>query len=35
MSAQATSRPQVDLEWFKDTLYHLYITKRRSLDKVC
>ena len=34
ISSQAHGRPRVDFEQFKDTLYRLYITKRRPLDKV-
>ena len=34
MSAQASGRPRVDFERYKDTLYRLYITERRPLDEV-
>ena len=34
MSAQASGRPRVDFERYKDTLYRLYITERRSLDEI-
>jgi hypothetical protein len=34
MSAQASGRPRVDFEQYKDTLYRLYITERRPLDDV-